>query len=66
MGSSYPLPLSTDQIEKSKLGQCVDWVNYYVNVMRALGIMAVKDYVEHWGNNPFEKSHSWIYIQLGS
>ncbi|MFC2110567.1 hypothetical protein ACFLRU_06945 [Bacteroidota bacterium] len=66
IGSSYPVPLSISQTEKSKLGQCSDGVNYYVNVMRSLGIMAAKDYVEHWGNDPFAKSHSWIYTQLGS
>lgn len=66
IGNSYPLPLNTSQVEKSKLGQCGDGVNYYVNVMRSLGIMAAKDYVEHWGNNPFSKSHSWIYTQLGN
>lgn len=66
IGNSYPIPLSTSQIQKSKLGQCGDGVNYYVNVMRALGIMAAKDYVEHWGNDPFAKSHSWIYTQMGS
>ncbi|WP_139959608.1 hypothetical protein [Flavicella sediminum] len=66
IGSSYPFPLSTSQLEKSKLGQCGDGVNYYVNVMRSIGIMAAKDYVEHWGNDPFAKSHSWIYTQLGS
>lgn len=65
ISSLYPLPLNTSQVEKSKLGQCGDGVNYYVNVMRSLGIMAAKDYVEHWGNNPFAKSHSWIYTQLG-
>ena len=66
IGSSYPFPLNTSQVEKSKLGQCGDGVNYYVNVMRSLGIIAAKDYVEHWGNNPFSKSHSWIYTQLGN
>lgn len=66
MGRSYPLPLSTSQIEKSKLGQCNDGVNYYVNVLRALGIIAAKDYIEHWGNDPFAKSHSWIYVRLGN
>ena len=66
MGACYPVALSISQVEKSKLGLCDDGVNYYVNVFRAIGIIAAKDGVEHWGNNPSTSGHSWIYTKLGN
>jgi hypothetical protein len=65
MGNYYKVPLSIDQVEKSRIGKCDDGVNYYVNVFRALGIVSARDFVEHWGNNPSSNGHSWIYTKLG-
>ncbi|GAA3640426.1 hypothetical protein [Flavivirga jejuensis] len=62
IGKYYPVPLSTSQIEKSKLGLCDDAVNYLVNVFRAIGIICAKDMVLHWGNHP-SFGHSWIYTR---
>ena len=57
--------LDVSQIESLRIGRCDDGVNYYVNVFRALGIVAARDFVEHWGNNPSSNGHSWIYTKLG-
>lgn len=66
MGKYYKMPLSLKQVEQARIGKCDDGVNYYVNVFRALGIVAARDYVEHWGNNPSSNGHSWIYTKLGN
>ncbi|MEI6865147.1 hypothetical protein [Flavicella sp.] len=60
----YPVPLSINQIEKSKLGLCDDGVNYLVNAFRAIGIICTKDMVSHWGNH-HSSGHSWIYTKYG-
>ena len=66
MGKYYKMPLSLKQVEQARIGKCDDGVNYYVNVFRALGIVAARDYIEHWGNNPSSNGHSWIYTKLGN
>jgi hypothetical protein len=62
--NEYHKPLSINQIDKAKMGQCSDGVNYFVQVFRALGIQAMNDYVPHWGNHS-TKGHEWITIKFG-
>ncbi|MCB4807947.1 discoidin domain-containing protein [Tamlana sp. 62-3] len=58
----YPYPLSISQIEKSRFGLCDDNINYWVNVFRAIGIVASKDFVSHWGNH-HSNGHSWLFVK---
>lgn len=61
----YPVPLSLDQVEKSRRGTCDDVAMYFVNVLRSLGIVASKDYIPHWGNH-YSSGHSWLYAKYGN
>ncbi|MDE3743992.1 hypothetical protein [Maribacter polysaccharolyticus] len=60
----YPVPLSLDQIEKTRRGNCDDSVMYFVNVFRSLGFISSKDYIPHWGNH-YSLGHSWLYVKYG-
>ncbi|WP_066223790.1 transglutaminase domain-containing protein [Formosa haliotis] len=55
--------LSLTQVEKLKFGRCDDLVNYFVALLRSLGLAAGKDYTNHWGNFHHSSGHSWVFLK---
>src|SRR5690606_6431918 len=49
--SLYPIPLSSSQYEKSKMGICQDGVTFLVNLFRSLGLETFDDCIPHWRNH---------------
>lgn len=62
--SIYPIPLSSSQYERSKMGICQDGVTYFTTLFRALGLEASDDLVPHWGNH-VAFGHNWMRVKYG-
>jgi hypothetical protein len=62
VANHFHSPMSISQVEKSRFGVCSDGVNYFVNVLRAIGLPASYDYIKQWGNHHLT-GHSWIYVK---
>lgn len=57
-------PMSISQVERARFGVCSDGVNFFVNVLRSIGLAASYDYIKQWGNHHLT-GHSWIYVSYG-
>ncbi|MDE5417942.1 hypothetical protein L3049_07970 [Labilibaculum sp. DW002] len=62
--TKYPVTLSINEYEKSRIGICQDNVNYFIYLFRALGIPSSDESVQHWGNH-HSSGHSWFRLEYG-
>ena len=59
---SYPYDFSASEFERIRTGSCKDGVNYTAQVLRALGIPTVVDFVPTWAGA--SNGHEWNAIFL--
>lgn len=60
----YPVSMSVSQFEKARRGACLHVCEYYVHVLRAMGIPATIDFVDSWGNRG--GGHCWVVAMKDS
>lgn len=60
----YPISLSVSQLEKTHRGSCLHLCEYYVHLLRAMGIPSTIDFVEAWGNRG--GAHCWVSVLTDS
>lgn len=53
-----PLSMSVEQMQQARRGACLHLCEYYVSVLRAIGIPATIDFVDLWGNR--SGGHCWV------
>ncbi len=56
----YPISLPRSKVEQARRGSCRHMSEYYVLTLRACGIPATIDYVNHWGNR--SQGHEWVVV----
>ena len=57
---SYPISMPRSKVEQARRGSCRHMSEYYVLTLRAMGIPATIDCVNHWGNR--SQGHEWVVV----
>lgn len=60
----FPYSIPVSRMEKMRRGSCMHICEYYVHVLRALGIPATIDEVDVWGNR--SGGHCWVTVMKDS
>lgn len=60
----FPYSIPVSRMEKIRRGSCMHICEYYVHVLRALGIPATIDEVDVWGNR--SGGHCWVTVMKDS
>ncbi len=58
---AYPGVPSISQMEKTKFGPCNYVTNYFISVLRSVGIPSGRDYTDRWGINYNSLGHKWVF-----
>ncbi len=56
----YPISMPRSKVEQARRGSCRHMSEYYVLTLRACGIPATIDFVNHWGNR--SQGHEWVVV----
>ncbi len=52
---------SMSQIEKTRFASCNELSNYFINVLRSIGIPSGRDFAPRFGNWHKSEGHSWVF-----